>query len=210
MKLVRRCDATEIEWCTVLLARAFSESTTYRALLPGMSRVERDRAIQAIKRCALRAVLRDGELLAATVERRTVGVALVLPPCRYPFSLRSRWELARGVLRPSVLRSLPRFLRLDAWTRARHPRAPHYYLYFMGVDPAHQGTGVGGALLREITSQADRVGAPIWLETARDELVRYYGQWCFRVVHDEVVELASPLRMRTMIRAPRDRGAVGF
>jgi GNAT superfamily N-acetyltransferase len=30
-----------------------------------------------------------------------------------------------------------------------HPREPHWYLPFIGVDPAHQGGGYGGALMKQ-------------------------------------------------------------
>lgn len=43
---------------------------------------------------------------------------------------------------------------------------PEFELYDIAVDPAHQGAGLGRALLRELLAVADAAGAPVFLEVA--------------------------------------------
>lgn len=64
----------------------------------------------------------------------------------------------------------------------RHPRAPHYFLQTLGVDPARQGYGHGTALMHAFCTQCDLAGVPGFLETGREDNVRFYARHGFRVV----------------------------
>ncbi|MGW4593188.1 ribosomal protein S18-alanine N-acetyltransferase [Amycolatopsis thermoflava] len=53
-------------------------------------------------------------------------------------------------------------------------------VHTIGVDPAHQGQGIGTALLRALLARADEVAAPVFLEVRTDndraqELYRRHG-----------------------------------
>ena len=45
-----------------------------------------------------------------------------------------------------------------------HPEEPHWYLPFIGVDPARQGNGLGAALLRPVLAECDKMRLPAYLE----------------------------------------------
>ena len=64
--------------------------------------------------------------------------------------------------------------------RAR-PQQPHWYLPSLGVDPAHQGQGVGGALLRAALERCDREGAASYLESSSPRNVPLYERHGFEV-----------------------------
>jgi Acetyltransferase (GNAT) family len=74
------------------------------------------------------------------------GAVILLPPGHWAPGTAEHLRMPPGFLRA--------FGRLGAATAlaqamARaHPREPHWYLYPIGVDPARQGTGLAGALLR--------------------------------------------------------------
>ncbi len=59
-----------------------------------------------------------------------------------------------------------RFLLLGAMFEARHPRVPHGYLAYLGVDPARQGQGVGSALLAHTHTAVDAENLPAYLEAS--------------------------------------------
>ena len=46
-----------------------------------------------------------------------------------------------------------------------HPKEPHWYLPLIGIDPAQQGRGLGGALMKHATDICDRDGALAYLES---------------------------------------------
>lgn len=59
-----------------------------------------------------------------------------------------------------------KFLLLGAIFEARHPRVPHGYLAYLGVDPVVQGQGVGSALLAHAHEELDRENMPAYLEAS--------------------------------------------
>jgi ribosomal protein S18 acetylase RimI-like enzyme len=92
----------------------------------------------------------------------------------------------------SVFRYTPRFLKLYG-TRffsnlnvltdleKLHPTEPHYYLEFVGTDPAHQGKGFGRALLDPMVERSDREGVGMYLENSKEQNLAFYGRFGFEV-----------------------------
>jgi GNAT superfamily N-acetyltransferase len=61
-------------------------------------------------------------------------------------------------------RHTPRALRSFSFMEKNHPKEPHYYLWPLGVDPDHQGQGIGTELMRPVLERADAEGMPAYLE----------------------------------------------
>ncbi len=73
---------------------------------------------------------------------------------------------------------LPQTVRLISMVEAAHPEEPHRYLGFIGVDPEHQGKGLGAALLASMAAECDEAGIPAYLESsnpANDALYHRFG-----------------------------------
>jgi ribosomal protein S18 acetylase RimI-like enzyme len=124
----------------------------------------------------------DGQLadaqLACASDGRIVGAALWRPP--------GHWALPTPSLIASLPRliatfglALPRTLGLLGAMEHQHDRRPHWYLQFIGVAPAAQGSGIGGALLRAGLARA--AGQPCYLETATPSNVGLYQAHGFGV-----------------------------
>lgn len=84
---------------------------------------------------------------------------------------------------------------------AHHPREPHWYLAMIGVDPAHQGKGLGGELLRTALVQCDEAGLLAYLESSNPANLPLYERHGFEVVTEIRVEDAPPFF--PMRRSPR-------
>lgn len=84
-----------------------------------------------------------------------------------------------------------------------HPRQPHWYLPLLGVDPRHQGKGMGGALLRHVTDICDRDGALAYLESSNPGNVPLYERHGFEVI-GRIQSGGSPV-ITPMLRKPRRR-----
>jgi ribosomal protein S18 acetylase RimI-like enzyme len=63
-----------------------------------------------------------------------------------------------------------------------HIQEPHWYLPMIGVDPAHQGEGIGSALLRHALAQVDEKGLPAYLEASSPANVPLYQRHGFEVL----------------------------
>ena len=81
------------------------------------------------------------------------------------------------------------------------PTAPVWFLATVGVDPDHQGRGLGTAVVRAGLAAADRAGLPAFLETADARNVRLYRRLGFAVTAE--VDLPGGPRTWCMRRPPR-------
>ena len=82
-----------------------------------------------------------------------------------------------------------------------HPTEPHWYLPMIGVDPAHQGAGVGSALLTEGLKAVDRDGIIAYLESSNPKNVSLYERHGFEVI-GEIQSGSSPV-LQPMLRRAR-------
>lgn len=112
------------------------------------------------------------------------AVALWRPPFRW----RVKWRTI-AVNLPHMLKvygtATGRVTRCLEAMEKHHPRRPHWYLATVGTDPAHQGCGLAGRLIRANLDRCDAAGEPAYLEAASESLVGFYGGMGFQLL-DEV------------------------
>ena len=145
-----------------------------------------------------------GPIYGAYQDGRLAGVAVTFAAGRYP-------PPARTFLRyvPSFVRAGPgpvvRGLRTSAIQDRGHPHEEHHFVWQLAVDPPHQRSGLGRALLARVFEEAE---APVYLDTANPANVPYYASVGFR----EVGRAALPrgATMWFMVRShPAEPGARG-
>jgi ribosomal protein S18 acetylase RimI-like enzyme len=103
--------------------------------------------------------------------------AMFLPPDPAPErrGLRGWLSLLRAIQPNTGWARLPRAIRLIGAMDAHHPPAPlHYYLWYLGVDPARQGHGIGESLMRAVLAHYDAAGVPTYLENSKPRNTRFY------------------------------------
>lgn len=83
---------------------------------------------------------------------------------------------------------------------AAHPRFPHWYLPWLGVDAAIQGRGVGGTLMTESLRAVDETSLPAYLETPNPRTIPFYERHGFRVTGATRTEECPPVTF--MLREP--------
>jgi len=64
---------------------------------------------------------------------------------------------------------------------SQHPKEPHYYLQAIGTDPAKQGKGYGGVVMRRQLHVADAARMPCYLESSKDTNIPIYQSFGFEV-----------------------------
>jgi GNAT superfamily N-acetyltransferase len=62
-----------------------------------------------------------------------------------------------------------------------HPREPHFYLQAVGTDPAKQGKGYGGVVIRKQLAVADAHGMPAYLESSKTTNIPIYQSLGFEL-----------------------------
>jgi len=84
---------------------------------------------------------------------------------------------------------------------SNHPHEAHWYLAMIGVDPAYQGRGLGGALLNHGLAISDKSGLPSYLEATSEGNRRLYERHGFVVVNE--IQYGSSPAMWGMWREAR-------
>ena len=142
-----------------VLGRAFEEDPAMRWFLPEDS-TRRHRLERMFGEVALPDTLAHDEVYSTEAHD---GAALWLPPGKAHSSFVESLKLVPRMA--SIFgRRTPKVLRGLAWMEANHPRAPHYYLWLLGVSPEAQGQGKGTALMRPVLERADAERTPAYLE----------------------------------------------
>jgi GNAT superfamily N-acetyltransferase len=124
------------------------------------------------------------------------GVALWFPPETEPDGS----EVVR-VLRTTVdrIRLDDTLVALDQMETA-HPRFPHWYLPWFGVDAELQGTGRGGRLLTACLEAVDETALPAYLETPNPRTIPFYERHGFQITGSTETDDCPPITF--MLRQP--------
>lgn len=81
-----------------------------------------------------------------------------------------------------------------------HPRYPHWYLPWFGVDRALQGRGLGGRLMESCLTIIDESRLPAYLETPNPRTVAFYERHRFEVTGRAQAGSCPPVTC--MVRPP--------
>ncbi|MFM9829481.1 MAG: GNAT family N-acetyltransferase [Sphingomonas sp.] len=88
--------------------------------------------------------------------------------------------------------ALPRALAVSRAIEAHMPMGAFWYLHIAGCDPAHQGKGLGRALVKAGLERMGASGLPFYLETATERNLGFYQSLGFEVTDDWTVPGGGP------------------
>ena len=80
-----------------------------------------------------------------------------------------------------------------------HPRYPHWYLPWLGVNHTMQGGGLGGELLKRCLAMVDESHLPTYLETPNPRTVPLYERHGFQAIDLAQAGACPPITL--MLRA---------
>jgi ribosomal protein S18 acetylase RimI-like enzyme len=195
---VRRAQPGDHPRVAKALASAFADDPGWSFLLPrDDDREQRQR------------LFFDSELHHLVPARREVWVsedgsaaAIWGPPGLWSVPLPKVARQAPAMMRVFG-RRLPNALRYLIRIENSHPKdRPHWYLEFLGTEPARQGQGMGSSLLRPILALCDRDGIGAYLESSTERSQALYERHGFEVVELFNMPGGGPV-IRRMWREPQ-------
>jgi len=178
------------------LVRAFDADPVTNFLL--RQDVGRARAFETVFDVALRRW--SLPVRGAWVAEGGAGAALWTPPGEW--KTWRAWPDALRMARAVGISRLRTALAATDRVEREHPRAPHWYLFAIGVDPGHQGRGVGSSLLRAVLDGCDARGEAAYLEASTENNARLYERHGFRATKTLDLAAGGPT-VRLMWREPR-------
>ena len=99
---------------------------------------------------------------------------------------------------------LKRSIKLAQVSNQLHRQAvstPHFYLEAVGVEPLHQGKGLGRALVQAGLSRADELNVPCYLETHNPTNLGFYVSLGFNIVGSKQAFPSAP-QVWGLLRTP--------
>jgi GNAT superfamily N-acetyltransferase len=96
------------------------------------------------------------------------------------------------VFRLVGLKGIYRLLRSAVATEKYHPKAPHYYLFAIGVKPGNKGAGIGTSLITHVLKTCDAQGMPAYLENSKEENLPFYTGHGFKVIRQIRFAASAP------------------
>lgn len=195
---VQRLTAQKLPQAIATIAMAFHKDPLSVYVYP--DEAERRRRLPLMFSISLRYTLRYGEIITTP---EVTGVACWLPPKSTTVSIKRLLRI--GILPAALQMGLPGLRRVnnaEDYMRSTHQhciRGLHWYLWVLGVDPARQGQGHGGTLLRAGLERADASSLPCYLETMNPENVPFYQKFGFVIASEGIIP-SSSVRMWSMIR----------
>jgi ribosomal protein S18 acetylase RimI-like enzyme len=110
--------------------------------------------------------------------------ALILYPDKKKTTLKSILLDIKLILSCVGLSNVKKALNRESKIKKIQPKEPMYYIWFIGVDPAYQNSGIGTELLNEVIEDSSRKKRPIYLETSTSKNIPWYKKFGFDVYNE--------------------------
>lgn len=179
------------------LALAFEDDPVTRFIFPqAAGRIERLERFYAL---TVPTLTNHGRLL--TNAGLHGGAVWQGPKPSRPGPLQQFWLLARLIA--MLGRQTVAGARLAQTLERTHLREPHWYLGILGTAPAHQGQGLGSALMQPVLDECDEHGILSYLESSKVENIPFYERHGFSVI--EEVEIPGGPKIWPMRREAQRR-----
>jgi ribosomal protein S18 acetylase RimI-like enzyme len=185
-----------------VMGRAVMDDPLFVALLPDAQ--QRVSGVPMMMEMFLRIGLAHGEVWVTPPPIR--GVACWLPPAHPTITEEVRnaagWQEVAAAWGREAVDRFQAFLGDRDGAVASLAQEPHWHLTWLGVEPGHQGQGIGSTLVRQMTTRAAAEEMACWLFTFAPGNVPIYERLGFHVTLDTLLP-SSGLRLWVMAHPPR-------
>lgn len=110
--------------------------------------------------------------------------ALVLYPDKKKTTVKSILLDVKLILSCVGIENIKKTLAREALIKKIQPKELMYYLWFIGVDPEYQNSGIGSVFLDELIEDSKLKGRPIYLETSTLKNLPWYQKFDFNIYHE--------------------------
>jgi ribosomal protein S18 acetylase RimI-like enzyme len=191
--------AAHADAATRALAAAFADNPVFVHALRGVDKPGREAKLRRLFKSFVRTNLQRGTASAILDGDQPAAISLAYGPGSYPLGLGGWISNGLGAATLGLGHTI-RLARLDGAIAGEHFKEPHWYLFVLGVHPSQQGRGLGGTLVKAHLERAAADGVPAYLETDREDNVRFYGRFGYEVVKQLTLAPLGNLQMWLMLK----------
>ena len=182
-----RLSKQQIEQAGAMLTRAFFDDPKLTHLIPEITaKKELSRYLFEFE---LQYGMNYGDVY--TTYPAVEGVAVWLPSTKSEVTFwrafRSGGMRLQKQLGKKIMDRLMSFSYAVDTLHKKHAPYPHYYLFFIGVDPAYQKKRVAGRLITPMLGWLDMQKLPCYLHTQNEKNIGLYEHYGFQVIEQRVL-----------------------
>ncbi|KAA0994220.1 GNAT family N-acetyltransferase [Dyadobacter sp. UC 10] len=155
-----------------ILTKSFQDNQSVNYLIPNdHRRLNRIRALMdySFETCRL-----FGKVYLSEDKK---GCALVSFPEKKRATFRSTLLEVKLIFNAIGLGNIGKAIRREKEISSNYPSSQIFYLWFIGVNPENQNTGIGRKLMSELLSEAERMKRPVYLETSTMKNIPWYSKF---------------------------------
>jgi ribosomal protein S18 acetylase RimI-like enzyme len=190
----------QLKLASEVLSNAFQEDPVFSKLIPNDK--ERHKTLFKIFKFQIKYCLKHGVVLSTS---NLKGISLWLPPKNAFISI---WKSIKSGSLSLIFKIKWKNLHIlrknDDFCKDLHKKlipTPHWYLSTIGIDPKHQGKGIGGRMISFMINRIAKDHKTIFLETNSERNVKIYKYFGFRNLH-KVLTPGTNIYHWSMIRCP--------
>lgn len=172
----------QLKLASEVLSNAFHEDPVFSKLIPNNK--ERYKTLIKIFKFQIKYCLKHGVVLSTS---NLKGISLWYPPENVFISI---WKSIKNSSLSLIFKIKWKNLHLlrknDDFSEDLHKKLipdPHWYLSTIGIDPKHQGKGIGSRMLSFMINHIAKDHKTIFLETNSEKNVKLYKRFGFRILH---------------------------
>lgn len=113
--------------------------------------------------------------------------ALILYPDKKKTALESVILDAKLIFNCIGIADIGKAMDREAKIKKLKPKERMYYLWFIGVDPKYQGSGIGTDLMQSLIEDSEKQQRPIFLETSTLRNLPWYKKFGFETYNELVL-----------------------
>lgn len=110
--------------------------------------------------------------------------ALILYPDKKKTTLKSILLDVKLILFCVGIENIRKALDRESKIKKLQPEEPMYYIWFIGVDPKYQNTGIGSRLLNEVIQDGQGKKRALYLETSTVKNLPWYKKFGFNIYNE--------------------------
>jgi len=170
-----------------VLGRAFVDEPVSVAVYKSFSPDRRVRALTVDFTAEISICLRKGYPLQMNGDGKVIAVAVIYPPGAYPLTASDQWLLLIKSFLGNGFYNIKGWMQWLEEVDNAHPKEPHYYLEYLGVEPEQQGKAFGSTIVQHLVSKADEERVGCYLENANPRNNSFYQRFGFQVISEKEI-----------------------